>query len=223
MNKTVGRKRIETKITSRKKNGGIHDTRAWNNIKGMIESNDYKEARLFHLVFYPLQDNKPNLKDYQSTLQGLCLKLKRAGIPHKWRACLELDEEKESKGKGLHFHVFLMLENDSSVVKKKPSQFLSSTENGWFRTMHEAKGVAVYHAAPQSDIHLTANGERKPYATLPKTNQAKIDDCIDWISYLVKSRSKSPDHKTTYFSSRDRKPANNSSTDSIIEAPTKQG
>lgn len=204
MNKTVGRKRIETKITSRGKNAGIHDTRAWNKIKSMIEGNDYKEARLFHFVFYPLLENHPSLKDYQSALQALCLKLTRAGILHKWRACLELDEEKEDKGKGLHFHVFLMLENDSNVVLKKPSQFISALEGGWFRTMHEARGIAVYHAGPQSPIHLTAKGEKKPYATLPKSNQEKIDDCIDWVSYLVKTRSKSSTHKTTYFSSREK-------------------
>lgn len=211
-NRTVGRPRVKTDTTERKDksgkliNGGMHNTRAYLRLREMIEGNDYTEAHLYHLVLFPLE-SQPSLKDYQSAVKAICLKLSRAGIAYKWRAALELDDVKEKKGKGLHYHIFLMIEGNTVVNGKKVDkrEFFGIRDNQWLRPMLKERGIALYMAPPQDEMH---NGN--PYATLPKSNQAKIDDCLTWASYIVKSRSKieySPTHKTTYFSSRDNKKA----------------
>lgn len=202
MNK-AGRKKIETKVTLA--NGGMDDTRAWANIKAMIEGNKYKAARLYHICLTPFADNQPDIAGYQSARKALCLKLNRAGIDHQWRACAELDEGKE--GKGLHYHLFLMLEGHSDSI---PDQIINTMKNGWIRTMMNSKGIQFTINKPKNRIHwgtALVESDAPFYAKLPKSKQEKIDDCIQWISYLVKARSKSPSHKTTYFSSRDKSKA----------------
>jgi hypothetical protein len=51
----------------------------------------------------------------------------------------------------------------------------------------------------------TLDGKRLNYATLAGE---KLNDCIEWISYLVKKRSKPENLKYIYFSSRDSKTRN---------------
>ncbi len=202
----LGRKRIETKVTA--VHGGMHDTDAWIKIKSMIESNDYTAARLYHVVLTPLsKNNKREVKDYQDAWKAICLKLTRAGIAHKWRACIELDDEKEVSGKGLHWHVFLMLEGHSETI---PDQLINTKTDGWLRLTLNARHIQLTIAKPRDRIQWreprqSFDSDAPLYAALPKTNPAKIASCTEWISYLVKRRSKNPINKTTYFSSRDRK------------------
>jgi hypothetical protein len=200
-------KRISTKVTEA--NGGMDDTRAWINIKSMIENNTYKAARLYHIVLTPFEKQPITLQTYQSAWKAICLKLSRAGIDHKWRACLELDDVKEEKGKGLHWHVFLMLEGHSESI---PDQLINTKKDGWLRLTLNGRGIQYTIAPPKDRIHWTPpalfiDRDAPLYATLPKTKPQKVASCIEWISYLVKSRSKCASHKTTYFSSRDNKKA----------------
>lgn len=207
-------KRIGTKITDKpdkngkQGNGGMHSTRAWKNIKAMIEGNEYIAARLYHIVLTPFLDNKPDLAGYQSAWKAVCLKLSRAGIDHQWRGCLELDELHEENSKGLHCHFFLMLEGYSE--QSRPDELINKRKDGWLRQTLNDRGIQYTIAEPKDKIHwrppaLFADRDAPLYAALPKTNSDKIASCIEWISYLVKSRSKSDTHKTTYFSSRDKK------------------
>jgi hypothetical protein len=210
--RVAGRPEITTVITDN--NGGMHSTEAYCRMKEMLENNTYRDAHLYHLVLRPIKEceYKPTIQDYQGVIKTFCLKLSRSGILHKWRACVELDEEKELEGKGLHMHIFIMIEGKTMLENGKEfntSKWFDMKEGKWLPTMLSARNVDLHIAKPKSKLHggggLLHNCH---YATLPKSNPEKIADCIEWISYLCKVRSKieySPTHKTTYFSSRDKK------------------
>lgn len=78
--------------------------------------------------------------------------------------------------------------------------------------MFARHGISFYLSQPKADMHRsggTIQGTRRNYAR-PDTPE-RIADCIEWISYLAKARSKPDDIRGIYFSSKDsthqRKPA----------------
>jgi len=206
--------RETTAILERTVNGGMHRQKAYRRIKSMLDDHGFTSPRLYHFV---LMDNhtegEPNAKRFLRGLKALCRELHDQGLRYRWRAALELDDEK-----GLHLHTFMLIENEKAnpcsiitpirnTTGKRPEYKDGSVGKPW-RTIGDimaAQMLSFYIAKPRDKIHETAAGKRLNYATLG--NPARKADCLVWMSYMAKARSK-PDHiRGIYFSSRDSRKA----------------
>ncbi|GAC1544230.1 MAG: hypothetical protein NVS2B7_18420 [Herpetosiphon sp.] len=177
------------------RNGGMHRQKQFRRIKAMLTGHGYKQPRLYHLVLIDDTETaeRQGAARFLKALKVLCLELRQNDISTRWRACLERDDKK-----GIHFHVYVLVD----AVKKNPCGIINKKtgKEGWLRNMLEKQALRFHLSPPKSDIHRKRNGERENYAHV---SRAKLDDCIEWISYLVKARSKPDDIRGIYFSSRD--------------------
>ena len=180
---------IRTKVTDA--NDGMHRAREFQKAKQMLEKCRYINARLYHLTFIGSEQVKP----YQDAMKALCERLRRNHMPCQWKACIEAEEDK-----GLHWHVYILVE----AKHRNPDHIINRKSTEWLTQMVTKLGLDFYLNPPQNRLHWDSAGEPKNYATLPKRKPEKLDDCIEWISYLYKARSKFI-HKPIYFSSRPTK------------------
>jgi hypothetical protein len=180
------------------RNGGMHRQKQFRRIKAMLTGHGYKQPRLYHLVLVDDTETaeRQGAARFLKALKVLCLELRQNGIPTRWRACLERDDKK-----GIHFHVFVLVDatnkNPCGIINKKTGK------EGWLRNMLERRALRFHLSPPKADMHRvggTAEGKRKNYASIAGD---KLGDCIEWISYLAKARSKPDDISHIYFSSRD--------------------
>ena len=198
-----------TVIVEHPNNGGMHRQRAYRNIKAMLYGHGYARPRLYHLVLLDELESTDATR-FLSALKALCRKLRDAGIATRWRGCLECDDEK-----GLHFHVFVLV--DATV--ENPDRYINTTPIEYLSSMLKRRAMRFYLAQPKADMHRVggvATGKRQNYASLAGD---KLDDCIVWISYLAKARSKSDDIRGIYFSSRDSlhpKASDDVTTDALL-------
>jgi hypothetical protein len=174
----------ETTITLA--NEGMHSQKAYRKMKDMLNNNTYTAPRLYHLVFMGSELSK----DYQCAMKALCLELRRQSIPCQWKACLEVDDEK-----GLHFHAFILTE----AKHRSPCAVLNHNAQHWLNVMMLKRGLTYYIAPPHNLIHRNREGKQLNYATLAGQ---KLADCLIWISYLAKTRSKLDSMAHIYFGSR---------------------
>lgn len=189
------KKRQTTYITER--NGGVHRQKAWRKVKAMLIDHGMKSARLYHLVLMlGIDDGQGGeVPRFQRALKAMCLILTQAGIRYRWRACVELDE-----AKGWHFHVFMLAES----IKANPCRIINHSKAGDLFKLMTGHRLDYHLSPPKSDMHRTGGthaGHRQNYAYI--AGAEKLADCEEWLSYLVKTRSKPTDTKQIYFSSRD--------------------
>lgn len=182
------------------RNEGLHSSRALARAKSMFVGHGFKNPRLYHLVLMDKAAESPvSVHRFQGVIKELCRKLRGDGIPVRWRAAIERDDEK-----GLHCHVFFLVGAD--LVN--PCSIINTKRRGSQAVLHKmlASRFMDFHLAqPKADMHRvggTIKGRRNNYATLAGD---KLADCEEWISYLVKRRSKPNDLPTIYLSSRDSK------------------
>jgi hypothetical protein len=180
-----------TKVTTA--NDGMHSQKAYRKVTAMLGDHGFLNPRLYHLILMDKVEAYSPVR-FRTALKALCRRLTEQGIDHHWRACIERDDEK-----GLHFHVFLLAESKHV----DPCRFMNTTKTGWLRTMMDRHVMQFHLSPPKAAIHLTREGKQKNYARPTGDRKA---DCIEWISYLVKARSKPSDMRTIYFSSRVRRP-----------------
>lgn len=184
------------------RNGGLHRSRALGRVLSMLEGHGFSRPRLYHLVLLDdvAEVAKLSVRRFQLVIKELCRMLRSEGIPVRWRAAIERDEEK-----GLHCHVFFLV-NDVGMIN--PCEIFNAkrgSPQALLGNMLAKRAMNFHLAQPKADMHRvggTIVGRRKNYATLAGD---KLDDCKEWISYLVKSRSKPDDLRTIYLSSRDSK------------------
>lgn len=184
-------KKTQTKVTNAKNNGGMHRAREFQKAREILEGNRYQEARLYHLSFKGSEQVAP----YQEAMKALCAELRRHGSPCQWRACIEAEEEK-----GLHWHAYILVEGKFY----NPDHIINRKSDGWLTTMLAKKGLKFDLNPPRDPVHLNADGTQNNYARLPKSKPEKIANCVEWISYLYKVRSKFV-RRPIYFSSRPTK------------------
>jgi hypothetical protein len=180
------------------RNGGMHRQKQFRRIKAMLTGHGYKQPRLYHLVLVDQTEtiDQQGAARFLKALKVLCLELRKNDIPTRWRACLERDDKK-----GMHFHVYVLVD----AVKKNPCSIINKKtgKEGWLRNMLEKQVLGFHLSPPKSNMHRvggTVQGRRNNYASLAGD---KLADCIQWISYLAKARSKPDDIRGIYFSSRD--------------------
>lgn len=177
-------KKEETTITLA--NGGMHNQKAYVKMKAMLNNSTYISPRLYHLVFMGTEQSN----DYKAAMKALCLELRRKNIDCQWKGCLEVDP-----AKGLHFHVFILVESKH----RSPCSILNHNSQHWLNVMMQKRGLTYHISPPENPMHLSRLGKKRNYATLAGE---KLADCLIWISYLVKSRSKLDSMTHIYFGSR---------------------
>lgn len=183
-------KRITTKVTGGG-NGGIHDTKAYKKACHMLTNHTFTNAQLWHMVLTGSTDRG----DYEVVLDRIAEKLRDSGMPVVYKTAYELCPEK-----GFHRHVFFIIE----AKKHKPAGILRYRPNGWLVNLLKEHGLGFYIAPPRNPIHLTRKGLPKKYAYVPKTPGPMLDDCLDWISYAFKKRTKEGVAAPVYSGSRKR-------------------
>jgi hypothetical protein len=196
LGKEVLMQRDTTKITEH--NGGVHSQRALARARSMLVGHGFARPRLYHLILVDHASESPtSVRRYQGAIKALYRKLRQHGILTRWRACIERDDEK-----GMHCHLFILV--DATV--HNPCAIINAKRRGkeaWLYQMLAARFMDFHLAQPRACMHRvggTAGGREKNYATLAGP---KLDDCMVWVSYLAKQRSKPSDIRTIYFSSRD--------------------
>ena len=180
-------KKATTKVTSAKKNGGLHDLRQYKTAKTMLETHPYQDARLYHLCF----TGSTQVAPYKEAIKALVEHLRDCKMPCQYRAALE-----ESESNKIHMHIFILVE-----AKHRDPNIVINRKDGWLKTMVLKKDLEFYLNHPKDPIHFSRLGNQKLYANLPPSKPEKVRNCLEWISYLYKNRSK-PKLRPIYFSSR---------------------
>ena len=157
----------------------------------MLETHPYQSAQLYHICFVGSTQVEP----YKEAVKSLVEHLRDKNMPCQYRAALEEGDTEDSNE--LHMHVFLLVEAKFA----KPIGIIHRKPEGWLKTMAMKKGIDFHLNHPRSPLHFGRNGQQKLYASLPPSKPEKLADCINWISYLYKARSK-PKIRQRYFASR---------------------
>jgi len=181
-------KKLETII--HRANGGNHSPVNYRKHMNMLLDHPYSNGRLYHIVFTGSED--PTV--YRKAVELLCKQLRAKGMPCRYKACYERD-----KFKRFHKHVFLLIEADIA----NPDTIIHFRKGHWFTKMTESLGLAFTIAQPLDPMHQVA-GKKVNYAYVPKKSSPKLDDCLVWISYLTKVRSKAGVECQVYTGSTNR-------------------
>ena len=182
-------KKLETII--HRANGGNHSPVNYRKHMNMLLDHPYSNGRLYHIVFTGSED--PTV--YRKAVELLCKQLRAKGMPCHYKACYERD-----KFKRFHKHVFLLIEANIA----NPDTIIHFRKGHWFTKTTEDLGLAFTIAQPLDPMHQVA-GKKVNYAYVPKKASPKLDDCLIWISYLTKVRSKAGVECQTYTGSTNRK------------------
>lgn len=197
-------KKLGTKITDA--NGGMDCPVNYRKAINMLTTHPYKNARLYHLVV----TGSNNRDDYRWAIDAICRKLRAEGMPVMWKACYELDEQKR-----FHAHFFLLIES----VDKVPCSIIRYRVDGWLVSKLAERKLGFTIAPPLDAMHRVG-GKEVNYAHVPKKAGPKLDDCLVWISYLYKVRSKAGVVGQTYTSSTNRGTVKVKPSASSLPAPT---
>jgi len=167
-------KKLETII--HRANGGNHSPVNYRKHINMLLDHPYSIGLLYHIVLTGSEDPKV----YRKAVELLCKQLRANGMPCRYKACYERD-----KFKRFHKHVFLLIEAKHS----HPDTIIHFRKGHWFTKMMESLGLGFKIAQPLDPMHQVG-GKKVNYAYVPKKASPKLDDCLLWISYLTKVRSK---------------------------------
>lgn len=180
--------KLRTTITDA--NGGMHSPTNYRKAINMLTTHPFRNARLYHLVLTGSDDRN----DYRWAIDSLCRKLRAEGMPVMWKACYELDDHKR-----FHAHFFLLIESADKV----PCTILRYRVDGWLVSKLAERKLGFTIAPPLDPMHKVG-GKHANYASVPKKAGPKLDDCLCWISYLFKARSKAGVEGQIYTSSTNR-------------------
>ena len=156
----------------------------------MLLTHPYTLGLLYHIVLTGSEDRKT----YRKAVELLCKELRSKGMPCRYKACYEKD-----KFKRFHKHVFLLIE----AKDFHPDTIIHYRKGHWFTEMLAGLKLGFKIAPPQDSMHQVA-GKQVNYAYVPKKAGAKLDDCLVWISYLTKVRSKAGVEGQVYTGSTNR-------------------
>lgn len=173
-------------------NGGNHSPVNYRKAKQMLLTHPYTLGRLYHIVLTGSEDRKV----YRKAVELLCKQLRTNGMPCRYKACYERD-----KFKRFHKHIFLLIE----AKDFHPDTIIHYRKGHWLTEMLAGLKLGFKIAPPQDPMHQVA-GKQVNYAYVPKKAGAKLDDCLVWISYLTKVRSKAGVEGQIYTGSTNREP-----------------
>lgn len=151
-------------------NDGLYSRRALSAVGQLFTTHDLKEAVLYQIIMSGSQD-KPV---YQAAMKDLMRHI-RTKCRAEYIGAYEVGEEKA----GLHIHAFVLIE----TLKHFPSDLLSVKEGQHLARLRKRKGISIRIEPPKNAMH---GGQMFARLDTP----AKLENCINWASYILKPRSK---------------------------------
>lgn len=187
-------RKIETVATGGR-NGGIDNVKEYRKACNMLTNHTFTNAQLWHMVLVWKEQGKSvqDREAFATATDRIVEKLRDSGMPVEFKAAYELCPKK-----GFHRHIYFVIE----AKEHKPAGLLRFRPNGWLVKMLDEHGLGFHLARPKNPIHKTGKGFPKKYAYVPKTPGPMLDDCLDWISYIYKRRTKEGVEGSRYSSSR---------------------
>jgi hypothetical protein len=163
-------------------NDGLHSERALNAVQQLFTTHDLKDAVLYQIILSGSQDRAV----YQATMKALIRHI-RTKCRAEYIGAYEVGEEKN----GLHCHMFVIIEAKHHF----PSDLLDVSEGEWINRRIKRTGLSIRIEPPKNRMHGGAMFARM-------NTQAKLENCINWCTYILKPRSKDDVHgRETYFGS----------------------
>jgi len=153
------------------KNGGLHSARQLKSVRQLMTNHGLKDAILYEFILA----GKADKADYQATIKKLMQHI-RTKCRAEYIGAYEVGEEKG----GLHCHVFVIVE----TLHHFPGNDLLNVSAGHFIARRIAlTGMSIKIAPPQNPMH---DGQMFARMDTP----AKLANCIEWTTYILKLRSK---------------------------------
>lgn len=176
----MSRKKMSSAILDA--NGGLDSERALAHARNVLLNHDLKQPVLYHLVLTGSQ----LIPVYQATIKSLIRRI-RSRCRLEYFGAYENDEEK-----GLHAHIYILIETS----KKPPFALFSVGKGKYLDKLAVRHGLNPIHISkPKSRVH---EGE---FFARPVAGE-KLEDCLKWIEYPFKKRSKDGiPAREKYFSS----------------------
>jgi hypothetical protein len=163
-------------------NDGLHSKRALNTVRQLFTTHDLKDAVLYQFIASGSQDREV----YQATMKSLIRHI-RTKCRAEYIGAYEVGEEKS----GLHTHAFVIIE----TAKHFPSDLLDVSEGKFIARLRKRKGISLRIEPPKNRMHGEAMFARM-------STPAKLENCINWCTYILKPRSKDDvPGRETYFGS----------------------
>jgi hypothetical protein len=153
------------------KNGGLHSARQLKSVRQLMTNHGLKDAILYEFILA----GKADKADYQATIKKLMQHI-RTKCRAEYIGAYEVGNEKG----GLHCHVFVIVE----TLHHFPGNDLLNVSAGHFIARRIAlTGMSIKIAPPQNTMHDGAMFARMD-------TPAKLANCIEWTTYILKLRSK---------------------------------
>lgn len=169
-------------------NGGLHSERALYTAHDILKNHDLRQPVLFHMVFTGSQVKA----DYKAAIKALVKRL-RTKCRVEYFGAFEVAEDRG----GLHAHCFFVIETS----KHFPTKILNVNDGEFLHRLTKKHNLAkrIHIAHPENPMH---GGE---FFARPVKEGGKLTDCLAWVSYEFKQRSKeSVPGRETYFNSEFR-------------------
>lgn len=178
----MSRKKHSNPILDNPDNGGIHSTRRLKSVHTMMTTHGLKNAVVYEFILA----GKADKSEYQATIKALVRHI-RTQCRAEYVGAYEIGSEKG----GLHCHCYIIIETAPQI----PRYLLDVTAGHWIARRIARTGMSIKIAPPKAPMYGGAM-----FAKMD--TPAKLADCIAWVEYHVKGRSKDGvPGRETYFAS----------------------
>jgi hypothetical protein len=169
-------------------NGGLDSARALSEAREILLFHDLRQPVLYHVVI----TGSESVATYQATIKALVRRLRNYGCRTEYFGAFE-----NQPLKGMHAHCFLLIETN----KKNPIGILNVNDGKYLHKLAERNGINRLHiTGPKNEIH-DSDGRPQLFAR-PVPDGGKLADCLQWVTYIFKMRSKQGvERRETYFNS----------------------
>jgi hypothetical protein len=163
-------------------NSGLHSIKAMKMVEQVLTTHDLKQAILYQFIL----SGSPSKPEYQATIKALVRHI-RTKCRAEYIGAYEVGAEKN----GLHCHLYILVE----TAHHFPSDLLDVSEGGFIARRIKRTGMSIRIEPPKNRRH---RGQMFARMNTPEL----LADCITWVSYATKSRSKEGvPGRETYFGS----------------------
>lgn len=165
------------------KNGGLHSRRALKSVQQAMTTHGLKKPILYQFIL----SGKSTKGEYQATIKRLIEHI-RTKCKAEYVGAYEVGTEKG----GLHCHMFIIVE----TLHHFPGDDLLNVSAGHFIARRiKRTGMSITIEPPKNTMHGGAMFARMD-------TPAKLANCIEWCTYILKVRSKDAvPGRETYFGS----------------------
>lgn len=153
-------------------NGGLDSARALNHARNVMLNHDLSGAVLYHFVFTGSQD----IAVYQAIIKSLVRRIRNHGCRLEYFGAYENDEMK-----GKHAHCFMLIETGKG---HSPIGILNVKDGAYLHKLAVRHGINRIHLSKPK--HAMHGGQ---FFARPAKGE-KLDNCLEWIEYAYKVRSK---------------------------------